>query len=191
MTRAPRYDLLFEPVPIGPVTARNRFFQVPHCSGMGHRHPSAEAAMRGVKAQGGWAVVSTREVEIHPTSEVSPFAEGRLWDERDIPALARVADAIHEGGALAAIEPVLQGFRAANRYSLATSLAPSHQPVDMADPVQARAMNRADIRELRRWYRQAALRSRKAGFDLIYVYAGHNLSVAMHFLSRSLNRRSK
>jgi dimethylamine/trimethylamine dehydrogenase len=55
------YDVLFEPVPIGPVVARNRFFQVPHCNGMGYRDPSAEAAMRGVKAEGGWAVVCTEE----------------------------------------------------------------------------------------------------------------------------------
>ncbi len=33
MARDPRYDILFEPVRIGPVTARNRFYQVPHCTG--------------------------------------------------------------------------------------------------------------------------------------------------------------
>ena len=85
--RDPRYDILFEPVQLGPVTARNRFFQVPHCNGMGHRHPTAHAHMRGVKAEGGWAVVCTEEVEIHPSSEVSPYIEGRLWDDADIPAL--------------------------------------------------------------------------------------------------------
>ena len=52
MARDPRYDILFEPVRIGPVTARNRFYQVPHCNGMGYRDPSAMAAMRGVKAEG-------------------------------------------------------------------------------------------------------------------------------------------
>ena len=52
--REPRYDVLFEPVRIGPKVARNRFFQVPHCNGMGHRHPSSLAEMRGVKAEGGW-----------------------------------------------------------------------------------------------------------------------------------------
>ncbi len=29
MTRDPRYDILFEPVRIGPKTAKNRFYQVP------------------------------------------------------------------------------------------------------------------------------------------------------------------
>ena len=37
--RDPRYDILFEPLKIGPVTAPNRFYQVPHCTGMGNMHP--------------------------------------------------------------------------------------------------------------------------------------------------------
>ena len=99
--RDPRYDVLFEPIAIGPVTARNRFYQVPHCNGMGYRDPTALAWMRGVKAEGGWAVVCTEEVEIHHTSDIAPYIELRLWDDRDIPALARVADRIHEFDALA------------------------------------------------------------------------------------------
>ena len=35
MSRDPRYDVLFEPVKSGPLTARNRFYQVPHCNGSG------------------------------------------------------------------------------------------------------------------------------------------------------------
>jgi dimethylamine/trimethylamine dehydrogenase len=62
-----RYRVLFEPVRIGPVTAKNRFYQVPHCCGFGHLRPQAHAAMRRVKAEGGWAVVSTEETEIHPS----------------------------------------------------------------------------------------------------------------------------
>ena len=50
-----------EPVRIGPVTAPNRFYQVPHCTGMGHRNPQTLAAMREVKAEGGWGVVCTEE----------------------------------------------------------------------------------------------------------------------------------
>jgi dimethylamine/trimethylamine dehydrogenase len=53
----PRYEILFSPVKIGPVTAKNRFYQVPHCNGMGHRWPQAMAEMRAMKAEGGWGVV--------------------------------------------------------------------------------------------------------------------------------------
>jgi len=59
MTRDPRYDVLFEPVRIGPVQAPNRFYQVPHCNGMGFLRPRMVAEMRGIKAEGGWGVVCT------------------------------------------------------------------------------------------------------------------------------------
>ena len=190
--RDPRFDVLFEPVAIGPVTAKNRFFQVPHCNGMGHRDPTALAWMRGVKAEGGWAVVCTEEVEIHPTSDVAPFIELRLWDDRDIPILARTADRIHEFGALAGIELAHNGPHAANHYAREVPLAASAMPVTTAgyEPIQARAMDKQDIRNLRRWHRAAALRAREAGFDLIYVYAGHALTILHHFLSRHHNQRS-
>ena len=79
-------DILFEPVPIGPLVAPNRFYQAPHCNGMGHRLPRSLAAMRGIKAEGGWGVVCTEETEIHHSSDLSPNIEGRIWDDGDIPA---------------------------------------------------------------------------------------------------------
>jgi len=118
------YTLLLEPVRIGPVTAPNRFYQVPHCNGMGYRMPRALAAMRGVKAEGGWGVVCTEEVEIHHSSDLAPYLEGRLWSDDDIPALALMAEAVHRHGALAGIELTHNGHDAMNYYSRATSLGP-------------------------------------------------------------------
>jgi dimethylamine/trimethylamine dehydrogenase len=51
-------------------------------------------------------------------------------------------------------------------------------------------MDREDIRNYRRWHREAAVRSMRAGFDIVYCYAGHDLSLAMHFLQRRRNQRS-
>ena len=190
MARDPRYDILFEPVRIGPVTARNRFYQVPHCNGMSRAYPSSMAEMRGVKAEGGWAVVCTEEVEINPASEHAPYIEGRLWDDADIPVFARMCDKIHSHGGLAGIEPSIAGASAANRYSRDIPIAPSHRPVEYPDPIQARAMDLSDIRTVRRWYVDAARRAQKAGFDIVYVYAAHDLSILAHFLSRRHNRRT-
>jgi dimethylamine/trimethylamine dehydrogenase len=188
--RDPRFDILFEPVQIGPVTARNRFFQVPHCNGMGYRDPSAVAEMRGVKAEGGWAVVCTEETEIHPSSDFTPYIEGRLWDDDDIPALARSAERIHDHGALAGIELAYNGMHVSNLYTRLTPLGPGHLPVMGYDPVQAKQMTQADIADLRRWHRAAVRRSIQAGFDLVYVYAGHALGGLHHFLSRRYNQRT-
>jgi dimethylamine/trimethylamine dehydrogenase len=190
--RDPRFDVLFEPVQIGPVTAKNRFFQVPHCSGMGYRDPGAEAAMRRVKAEGGWAVVCTEQVEIHPTSDITPFIELRAWDDHDTPALALIADKIHEGGALAGIELAHNGMNSPNLSTREAPLGPAHLPVATwsNDPVQARAMTKADIADLRRWHADAVRRSLAAGYDLVYVYAGHALSGLQYFLSRRYNDRT-
>jgi dimethylamine/trimethylamine dehydrogenase len=185
----PNYDVLFEAVKIGPVTAKNRFYQVPHCCGMGHLRPQAHAAMRGMKAQGGWAVVSTEETEIHPSSDLSPAVEQRLWDERDIPALQLMTQSVHEHGALAAIELVHNGHHSSNLYSRTPALAPSSRSLDIIYPKQARAMDKADIREFRRWHKAAAIRAKQAGFDIVYVYAGHEMSLPHHFLLPEYNQR--
>ncbi len=190
--RPSRYDILFQPVRIGPVTAKNRFYQVPHCNGLGYRDPSALASMRGVKAEGGWAVVCTEQVEIHYSSEITPFIELRLWDDRDIPLLARMADAIHEQGSLAGIELAYNGMNGPNLYSREVPMGPSHLPVATFthEPLQARRMDRRDIDNVRRWHLAAVRRAHTAGFDLIYVYAAHGLGFLHHFLSRRFNDRT-
>ena len=190
MTRDPRYDVLFEPVAIGPVTARNRFYQVPHCNGMGHTMPNSVAGMRAMKAEGGWAVVATEECDIHASTDVMPYREARLWDQGDQDRLALMTERVHEYGALAAVELVHSGHNVSNRYSRLPVMGVSDIGVNSFDPVQACAMTRRDIADVRRWHRQAAIRARDAGFDIVYVYAGHDLSLPMHFISRRHNRRT-
>ena len=184
------YGVLFESVKIGPVTTKNRFYQVPHCCGMGHLRPQAHAAMRSIKAQGGWGVVSTEETEIHPTSDLSPYAEQRIWDAKDIPALRLMTDAVHKHGALAAIELTHSGNHSANLYSRLPALSPVDQSIDIIYPKQARRMNKKDILEFRLWHRQAAINAKAAGFDIVYVYAGHGMSLAQQFMLPEINTRS-
>jgi dimethylamine/trimethylamine dehydrogenase len=188
MPRDSRYDILFEPVKIGPVTAKNRFYQVPHCNGMGHLYPSSWLEMRRVKAEGGWGVINTEEVEISHTSELSPIPEGRLWDDSDIPLLARMVDAVHEYGALAGIEPAHLGGGASNNYSREIPMGPSARPIDLLEPIQTRAMDKADIKAFRKMHVDAAIRSKKAGFDIVYLYCGHDMTTFVHFLSRRNDR---
>lgn len=183
------YEILFEPVPIGPVVAPNRFYQVPHCNGLGYRYPRALAAMRGMKAEGGWGVVCTEETEIHHSSDLAPFVEGRIWDDADIPALQRMTEAVHEHGALAGIELTYSGSHASNLISRATALGVRSLRAGY-NPWQSRRLDLEDIRDIRRWHRQAAQRAQRAGFDIIYCYAGHDLALAMHFLLRRYNDRS-
>ena len=186
----PRHAVLFDPVKIGPVTAPNRFYQVPHCTGVADRAPMDVAAMREMKALGGWGVVCTENIEISADAEISPYPALRFGADSDIPRQARMADLVHRHGALAGAELAHMGLYAANRTSRAVGVGPSSRLlIEAVEPVQARAMDLSDIRALRRDHRAAAVRAKAAGFDIVYVYASHNLSVASHFLARRFNDR--
>ena len=190
--RDSRYDILFEPMRIGPHVAKNRFYQVPHCNGGGYRDPSAAAAMRGIKSEGGWGVIFTEQTEMHHTSEITPFIELRLWEDQDIPGLRRMSDAMKVHGALAGIQLAYSGINGPNFYTKEVPLAPTALPIRTFtnDPVQARALDRTDIRNLRRWFVNAAKRSKIAGFDLICLYGAHGFGIFQHFLSRATNQRT-
>ncbi len=97
---------------------------------------------------------------------------------------------MHEHGSLAGIELVHNGPEAAGLWTRVPPLGTTHMPVAGTHPVQARRMSEDDIADLRRWHRQAVARSLEAGYDLVYVYAGHGLTTIQHFLSRRFNDRA-
>ena len=192
MSRDPKYDILFDQVKIGPLTAKNRFYQVPHCNGGGYRDPSAVAEMRGIKAQGGWGVIFTEQCEMHHSSEITPFIELRLWEDKDIPMLAKMSGRMKEFGALSGIQLAYSGINGPNLYSKEVPLAPSALPIRTFtnDPIQARAMDKQDIKNLRRWFVNAFKRCKEAEFDLVCLYGAHGFGIFQHFLSRMTNHRT-
>ncbi len=189
MPRNPRYDILFEPVRIGPVTAPNRFYQVPHCSGLPVRFQESWVRMRELKAEGGWGVVNTEYCTIHPSSDDSPWVLATLWDDRDVPLLARMAERVHAHGSLAGVELWHGGMEARNMVSREVPLSPSGGPTHHVWPQHSRAMDKADIKAMVGWQAAAARRAVRAGYDIVYCYAGHRY-LPFQFISRRFNRRS-
>ena len=189
--RDPRFDILFEPVKIGPVVAPNRFVQVPHCNGTGESALRAVARMREIKAEGGWGIVATETVEIAANSEFWPFPSLHLWRDDDVKRIAIIPEAIHRHGSLAAAELGHIGLSGGNRASRLPVWGPgSDLIIDAVEPFQSKSMDLTDIRNLRSQHRAAARRAKQAGFDIIYAYASHKLSVLSHFLERRFNRRT-
>ena len=129
---------------------------------------------------------------MHHSSEITPFIELRLWDDRDIPMIAKMAERMKEYGALAGIQLAYSGINGPNLYTKEVPLAVSAMPIRTFtnDPVQARALDRTDIKDLRRWFVNAAKRSKMAGFDLICLYGAHGFGIFQHFLSRVTNHRT-
>ena len=186
-----RYSILFEPVKIGPVTAPNRFYAVPHATGHGHLQPNGSIAVREMKAEGGWGVVSMQITEIGPDSDFANHPMDRLWSEHDIPQHAKQVERIKLHGALTAIELAHGGLRARNLTTGMPVIGPSALPVLRTEvPSQGRSMDKTDIKAFRERHKQAAIRAKQAGYDIVYVYAAHDLALVSHFLSRRTNQRS-
>lgn len=190
----PNYDVLFEPVKIGPVVAPNRFYQVPHASGMTEANPRVRAAFRETKAEGGWGVVTTGAVSTHPSSDDSPLPFARLWDDNDIRSHAMCCDAIHKHGSLAAVELWHGGASVMNRTSRIAPYSPSGIPwaathVGFMGNQRPRIMDAGDIRDVIGWQVDAARRAVSAGFDIVYIYAGMGY-LGYEFLLEEYNQRT-
>jgi dimethylamine/trimethylamine dehydrogenase len=100
-----------------------------------------------------------------------------------------MTDKVHAHGALAGAELWFSGSRSANLASRLVSMDVADRPNGVGHPFQSRAMDKEDIRNLRRWHRNAALRAKAAEFDIVYVYATHGYLLA-HFLDPETNTRT-
>ncbi len=186
----PRYKILFDQVKIGPKVTKNRFYQVPHCTGTGTQRPKSVAYLRWVKAQGGWGVVNTELCSIHATSDCEPLCYASLWNERDVDAFRLQTDLLHQEGALAGVELQHGGAQHLNLMSRKPPFSPAVSRFTGMDyPLQSAVMDRGDIRNVVRWHADAARRAVRAGFDIVYVYAGHGM-LPLQFLQTRYNHRT-
>jgi dimethylamine/trimethylamine dehydrogenase len=190
VARDPRHDILFESVAVGPKVLKNRFFQSAHCMGAGSERPGFQAAFRATKAEGGWAAVSTEYCAVAPDSDDCDRVSARLWDDDDLAALAAMADAVHEHGALAAIELWHGGPTAKCLESRLPQLAPSPMAtISGLVGTGCKTMDLDDIRRVVADFESATVRAREAGFDIVTVHVTHAGSLPHLFLLPQYNRR--
>lgn len=191
MAKSTRYDTLFTPIKIGPVLAPNRFFASPHSTGHGWTEPKGAIALRAMKAEGGWGTVAVGLTEISPNSDYANHPMERLWDDSDVPRHSLQVNEIKKHGALSAIELGHGGMQSRNLTTGLPIIGPSNLSVLRPEiPSQSRAMDLTDIKLFRNEHKAAVKRSIKAGYDIIYVYASHGLSILSHFFSINTNKRS-
>jgi dimethylamine/trimethylamine dehydrogenase len=192
MARDPRYDVLFEPIKIGPKVARNRLWQAPHCMGGGAERPGFQAYHRAVKAEGGWAVVGTEYTAVAPESEDMPRIAGRLWDQGDVRNYRLLTEKAHEHGALASVQLWYGGPFAGGQESRMVGVrkAASHARAYLGVPVAGREMCKDEIREVQQYYVRAARLAREAGFDIVCLLCSTAIDITHQFLLPALNKRT-
>jgi dimethylamine/trimethylamine dehydrogenase len=187
MPRDPRHDILFQPIRIGPKTLKNRFYQVPQCTGAGVLKPGANAAHRAVKAEGGWGALCTESCSIHPEVNQTLSTCTTIWDEGDVIGHRHMTDECHKWSALAGIELGAGGVK---DNLLTRYVAPAFDrfPSGGIPKVYTYEARQDDIGRIMQMYADAAQRAIDAGFDIIYIHGAAGV-FPMHALSRHFNRR--
>lgn len=189
MTTDPSHLPLFEPIRVGPKTFRNRFYVSPHCSGLGVDHPGAQAYLRGLRAEGGWAAVNTEYCAVDAESDDAPWVQARLIDRRDEANLQLMVDRVHEFGALAGVQLVYMGPDHSGFGTRLPAGGPS-QVTSLLSGHSCYAMDKQDIRRIQKAYVDAAIRARNVGFDLVQISARAGFSLPLQFLWRYWNQRT-
>ena len=131
--------------------------------------------MRGIKAEGGSAVVNTEWCSVHPSSDTNLTANVRLRTDEDGRTNALMTETVHRYDALAGCELAHAGLYAHNRYTRIPAMGPpSVLSCLRIPPVRTARWTRRIYGRYARWYRYAVSRRViEAQFGLAYVYVGY------------------
>ncbi len=182
---------LFDPLPLGPLVAKNRL--VRSATWLGLAGPGGEVtdALVGRYAElaaGGVGTVVTGFAFVSPEGRAVPGMLG-AHEGAAVPGLARLAGAIRGGGALAGLQLVHAGGQTrAELLGGATPVAPSFVPSPQY-PEMPRELTADEIGRIVADFGRAAARAREAGFDFVQLHGAHGYLINQ-FLSPATNQRS-
>ncbi|MBM6979456.1 MAG: FAD-dependent oxidoreductase [Actinomyces succiniciruminis] len=188
------YPHLLSPLTIAGHVLRNRVLMPPMgtemCTEYGLSTPR-EAAYYGARAVGGTAVVMTGINFVQ--SELEPIHKGlaRVDSDDCIPGLRGIAEAVHAGGGLAALQ-LTPGLGRNNQYYDELGMEPvsSSDNTYFFDPSRrCRPLTTEEIRLIVQRVGEAARRGAEAGFDAIDLH-GHTGYLVDQFMSALWNRRT-
>ena len=141
-------------------------------------------------AAAGAGIVFAEYAFVHPSGRGEANQLGADSDER-LPGLRGIASAIARSGALAGLQLVHVGGKTTAALAGGEPMGPSgvRVPVKGEQPDLPRAMDLTDIKLWVRWFAEAAVRARRAGFDLVELHAAHGYGLNQ-WLSPLTNKRA-
>ncbi len=188
------FPLLFSPLKIGPVEARNRVVFGAHFTM--YSEPASRWGEPGFygerlgrylaeRARGGVAVVIAGQTQVHPTTAYQMANNAMAWDPAAVPHFRRVTGPVHDHGALAFIQLAHNGGVNHGAWSKLPVLAPSEVANYLEPP---KRIEKHEILELVEHFSRSAHHAAQGGFDGIEIHAAHGYLIH-EFLSPRSNRR--
>ncbi|MGH6780719.1 MAG: NADH:flavin oxidoreductase, partial [Sphingomonadaceae bacterium] len=207
-----RFDNLLSPGRIGPMQLKNRMLLTSMGAGLAEADGTCGERIRAFhasQAAGGTALVTMGVVGVALPLSQNMINQPAISDDRYLPGLTAVADAVHAAGAKFALQLHFAGLVAAidmvKGKPAWTPSIPEYGEGDMLDGFLAeelamsptanlrdptfRVMSEEDIEWLIGMYAKGADRARRAGADGIEIHAGHGYLLSS-FLSPATNKRT-
>jgi len=138
-------------------------------------------------AKGGAGLIIVENTCVHFPEGRHGTTQPRIDTDEFIPGLHRLVQAIQQYGVKVGVELAHPGGVADVRFIKTQPIAPSSTPMK-SGTVTPRALTKKEIEELVDMFGKAALRAKKAGFNMVEIQAGHGLLINQ-FLSQLYNKR--
>ena len=151
------------------------------------------------RASGGVGLIVIGGTHVHESSIAAPLAQPGLWDDRQIPGFAAVAEAVHRHGAKIAVQLRHTGMNGTSAYKMEPSydtdatyyvMGPSQVPNGEYPLAQIpKELSDAEIEEILDAHGAAAGRAIRAGLDGVEFHMAHGF-MSWQFLSPVHNQRT-
>ncbi len=183
-------DCLFEPITIGKMELKNRLIMAPMGTGYGGDGIVSERLIDFLvaRAAGGAALITVEVAFIHRLGRAGLGGELAVNDDKYIPGLKSLSDAIHREDAKAVLQ-----LNHAGRYARAKNLG--DQPVAPSAIASRytgetpRELSTEEVMEIIEAFGQGARRARDAGFDGVELMGSTGYLISQ-FCSPITNKRT-
>ena len=181
--------LLLSPIKIKSLELANRVVMPPMGTNLGNPDGTvSEAHLAYIKrrARGGAGLIITEITSVHPSGSALPNELG-AYEDRFIPGLKNIADAVHAAGSKVALQLHHAGRESFYLLQEGKAIAPSAIR-SLVFGLTPREITLEEIQEIIAAFGAAALRAQEAGFDAIEVHGAHGYLLTQ-FLSALSNKR--
>ena len=184
-----KFNAMFQPINIGPMTVKNRFVVPP----MGNNFANTDGSMSEQsvayyreRAKGGFGLITIEATVVHKGAKGGP-RKPCLYDDSTIESFRKVVDACHAEGAKVSVQLQNAGPEGNAKNAGAPIEAATSIPADCGRDTP-KEVTTEEVYELVKGYGLAAKRAMEAGVDAVEIHMAHGYLVST-FLSTRTNKR--
>jgi NADPH2 dehydrogenase len=178
----------FEPIQIRNVVFKNRLVMAPMCMYQSNNSGTVQPfhlVHYPTRAYGGVSLVIIEATSVESRGRISVNDLG-IWSDKHIEGLHTLVDSVHQAGGLIGIQLAHAGRKA----NVLDEVIVSPSAIPFSDQyVCPKELSILEIQTIIQAFKEAAIRAKKAGFDIIELHGAHGYLINQ-FLSPLTNQRA-